>query len=118
MHELAIAQSVLEIVLTAAGEQEAAGIRRIRLLVGEFTQIVPHSLEAGFAMLAQDTIAEDAQLEIIVIPLAGRCEHCGHQFNIQQYRFVCPGCTSTDIVILTGRELIVDLLEVDEWKLK
>lgn len=114
MHELTIAQSILDIVLVAAAEQDAAAIRRIRLLVGELTQVVPQSLEFGFAMLAAGTLAEGAQLEIVAVELTGRCEQCGLQFNIRKNRFICPGCSSTGITVLTGRELIVDLFEVED----
>ena len=41
MHELAITQSILEIALKAAGEQNASRIRVISLVMGPFSGVVP-----------------------------------------------------------------------------
>lgn len=45
MHELAITQSILEIALKAAGEQNASRIRVISLVMGPFSGVVPECVQ-------------------------------------------------------------------------
>ncbi len=112
MHEMAIAQSLLDIVLQHAAEQPGK-VTRIKLQVGQMTQVVPDALEFGFQALAQGTVAEKAVLDIEIVPLTVHCESCRHTFSLGNYRFLCPKCQSTQIKILTGRELAVEYLEVE-----
>lgn len=113
MHEMAIAQSILDIVLQTAADHAATRVNTIKLLIGEMTQIVPQSLEFGFATLAAETIAQHASLQIKIVPAQGKCNQCGYQFHIQCFKLSCPDCHSISIGILSGRELLVDALEVE-----
>ncbi|MEG6584310.1 hydrogenase maturation nickel metallochaperone HypA [Dendrosporobacter sp. 1207_IL3150] len=113
MHEMAIAQGILDIVLNTAAQHGASRVGLVRLLVGEMTQVVPQSLEFGFSALAVGTIAQNANLEVIIVPVTGKCVCCTQQFNIRQNQFQCPDCQSFNIEIISGRELLVDALEVE-----
>lgn len=113
MHEMAIAQSILDIVLQTAADHGATRVSTIKLLIGEMTQIVPQSLEFGFSTLAAGTIAQHASLQIKILPAQGKCTQCGCQFYIQCFKFRCPECHSDSIGVLSGRELLVDALEVE-----
>jgi hydrogenase nickel incorporation protein HypA/HybF len=113
MHEMAIAQGVLDIALDNAAQHDAKKIIRIKLLVGEMTQVEPDSLRFCFEALAEGTLAAGAELEIAAVPLVGRCRDCGTEFGIERFRFFCPACSSAGVEILTGRELKVEHLEVE-----
>lgn len=113
MHEMAIAQGILDIALTA-NEQEGGGrIIKIKLHIGEMTGVEPDALLFCFGALAAGTAASEADLDIEVIPLTGRCESCGYEFPIERYRFVCPSCQSVKVETISGRELAVEHLEVE-----
>ena len=112
MHEMAIAQSLLDIVLQHAARQPGR-VTRVKLQVGQMTQVVPEALEFGFQALAQGTAAEKATLEIEIIPLSVHCEGCGQTAFLETYRFLCPKCQSPQVKLLTGRELAVEYLEVE-----
>jgi hydrogenase nickel incorporation protein HypA/HybF len=113
MHEMAIAQGVLDIALDNAARHGAKRITAIKLLVGEMTEVEPDSLRFCFEALAEGTAAAGAQLEIEAVPLVGRCRDCGAEFAVQRFRFVCPTCASVGVEILSGRELKVEHLEVE-----
>lgn len=113
MHEMAIAQGILDIVLEAAAENDAAAVVRIKLQVGEMTEVVPEALTFCFAALAAGTAAAAAELEVEVMPLVGRCRDCGREFRVERFRFLCPGCGSAGVEIVSGRELRVEHLEVE-----
>ncbi|MBC8015938.1 MAG: hydrogenase maturation nickel metallochaperone HypA [Sporomusaceae bacterium] len=113
MHEMAIAQGILDIVLKTAAENNANKVTGIKLLVGQMTQIEPESLKFGFAALSIGSIAEGANVDITIVPLVGKCNSCEQQFPVEGYCFVCPNCNSASVVLVSGRELAVDYLEVE-----
>ncbi|QDR83197.1 hydrogenase maturation nickel metallochaperone HypA [Sporomusa termitida] len=113
MHELAIAQGILELALNTATSHGAGKITGIRVLTGELTGIVPESLEFGFAALAEGTMAAGACLSVRIVPLTGRCRDCGDERRVDKYRFICAACGSYAIEIVSGRELKVESVEVE-----
>lgn len=113
MHELTIAQGILDIALNTADSHGAGKVTGVKVLAGELTGIVPEALEFGFAALAEGTIAAGACLTIHVTPLIGRCRDCGDERRVDKYRFVCLTCGSSAIEITSGRELKVESVEVE-----
>ncbi len=57
MHEMGIAQNILEIAVEAANKEGATKITRIDLVAGELRGIVPMQLTFCFGIVAKDTIA-------------------------------------------------------------
>lgn len=113
MHEFAIAQGVLDIVLRTASRYSAARVLGVKVLVGELTGTVPEALEVGFAALAKGTMAENACLSIQMVPLTGHCRDCGCKTGIDKHCFTCVSCGSHAVEIITGRELLVESVEVE-----
>jgi len=111
MHEMAIAQGILNIVLNTAIENQVGKVTNIKLLIGQMTQIEPESLKFGFAALSMGSIAEGASVEITIVPLVGQCNSCRQKFAVERYCFLCPNCNSANVTVLSGRELAVEYLE-------
>ena len=113
MHELALAQGVLDIVLSTAAGNNAVRVAGVKVIAGELTGTVPEALEMGFAAMAKGTIAENAHLVIQLVPATGQCRDCGSTTGIDKYCFACKYCGSHAIEIVTGRELLVESVEVE-----
>ena len=113
MHELSITQSILDISLKAAQAQHARRIRTIRLTIGPFSGVVPECVQMYLDVLAKGTIAEGAKIEAKTLPLRVRCRTCGQESEIDRRHIACPFCGGLDLQRLSGRELLVDNLEVD-----
>jgi hydrogenase nickel incorporation protein HypA/HybF len=111
MHELSIAEAVLQIVLSHAGERRVA---RVELQVGHLRQVVPDALAFAFELVATGTVAEGADLTIEHVPAEGRCRDCGTEARLPGFPLLCPGCASPDLELLRGEELLVDALELDD----
>ncbi len=111
MHELAIADAVVQVAT-----ERAAGRRvtRVELKVGHLRQVVPSALEFAFALVAQGTCVEGAELAMEEIPAAGRCRTCGTESELDGFPLHCARCGSWDLELLRGEELLVDALELED----
>jgi hydrogenase nickel incorporation protein HypA/HybF len=114
MHELAIAQNILEIVQQVVPEQQAAAVRQVRIRVGQLSGIVPDSLGFCFTVLVNETNMQQASLAIEQVLTVSECRSCAHRFQIEDLVFVCPACKGTDIELISGKELEVVDIELED----
>jgi hydrogenase nickel incorporation protein HypA/HybF len=115
MHEAAIAQAIIDQLLEKATEGVFRGkLELVRLKVGKFTAIVPDNLIFLYEVLSADTLIARSQLEIEMIPVWAKCRNCCTEFEVADLEFWCPMCSSTSIEITTGRELLINTLEVSD----
>ena len=111
MHELAIMQSVLEIVSNEAEKHGASQANKIKLRIGSFTGIVKEALEFSFMAIKPGTVAEQAALEIEEVPLRKHCRGCEQVFQTpNDFTFLCPVCQQP-LEILSGREMQVEYID-------
>lgn len=111
MHELSIASAVVDTAI-----RHAAG-RRVALVsvrAGGLRQVVPDSLQFYFGIVARETVVEDARLEIELVQARLGCRACDHAWNVEAPSFRCPVCRSGDVAVLSGDELEVESIEVEE----
>jgi hydrogenase nickel incorporation protein HypA/HybF len=113
MHELAITQSMLDLVLKQAEEAGSEKVGKINLVIGEMTGVVARSVQFYFGFLSQDTPAEGAELNFKVIPTTAKCHNCGQEFELGEFDWTCPHCQSNNIEITGGKELFVESIEVE-----
>jgi hydrogenase nickel incorporation protein HypA/HybF len=64
MHELSIAEELLNIITEKARQAGIGKISRINLRIGEFSGVLPDALVFAFEMLSRDTISQGARIEI------------------------------------------------------
>ena len=114
MHELSITQNILEDSIREAQKQNAVRIRTITWFSdGTICGIVPDCIQMYMDVIAQDTIAQGVKIEAHVLPLKVHCNDCGLESEITRKSIACPGCGSLKLKVLSGREFLIDSLEVD-----
>jgi hydrogenase nickel incorporation protein HypA/HybF len=113
MHEMSIAQNLIEIIEEEMGKHGAKSLRSVRLHIGQLSAVVPEALSFCFEVITEGTALQGARLDMEIIPLKGHCPECGAEFEIEDYAFVCPSCGSTRIETASGQELSIVELEVD-----
>ena len=113
MHELAIAESVLDIAVGEMKKRAALRLNKVKLSVGEFSGVAKEALEFAFRALKPNTPAADAEFEIEVVPLKAECSNCGPAGCLLcDLDLICPNCGGI-LEIKGGRELKVDYLDLD-----
>ncbi len=114
MHELAIAQSIVEIVETRAAECNATRVKNVRLRIGEAMEIVTDSLTFCFEMLTNlHPTLDGARLLIDLVPYRARCRHCAKEFPVVNFVPQCPQCGEWSGEIVSGRELQILEMEIE-----
>lgn len=111
MHELSIAQAVLDVALASAGGRR---VTRVELRVGRLRQVVPSALEFSFGLVAQGTVAEGAALAIEPVGVVARCRACGADSPQARFPLHCASCGGLDVEVVQGEELSVEWLELEE----
>lgn len=110
MHELSIADAVVEIACRNAGGRP---VTKVTVEAGHLRQVVPSALELAFALVAEGTAAQGARIEIVEVPAAGRCRACGHRGALEAFPLGCAACGGLDVDLELGEELLVTELEVE-----
>jgi hydrogenase nickel incorporation protein HypA/HybF len=109
MHELGIAQNVVELVADHAQRK----VTRVVLEIGRLSAILPDSIRFCFDVCAEGTVVAGAALEIIEIPGRARCQSCGQELLLDKPFGQCA-CGSSDLDWLSGDELRVREYEVSD----
>lgn len=114
MHEMGIVQSIMDIVEQQAKIHAATKVVGIKLEFGALTGVLPASIEFAFEVLSKGGIAEDARLDIKIIPIKVFCFDCAKEMTLQEYQPLCPVCSSGALRIVEGRdEMRIAELEVE-----
>lgn len=111
MHELSIASAI---VATAEKHAEGSPVSLVTVRAGGLRQVVPDSLEFYWDIVTRGTGCEGARLKLEVVPAALACDACGHEWALEAPEFRCPSCGETDVTIVSGDELEVESIEVEE----
>lgn len=111
MHEMSITQGIIELCLDHAGGRR---ISSLDVEIGELSSVVPEAIEFCFEACSRETLLEGARLNIIRIPGTGLCQQCGQETPLAELYGSCRHCGSNGVTIITGEELRVREIEVDD----
>jgi len=118
MHELAIAQDILDIVREHVPERRAVALRSVKLRVGGLSGVVPESLEFCFSAIVAETPWQGAHLDIERVPTVLDCNACGERFQTADMIFECARCGGSSVRIVSGNDLHIVSFELDEEQLE
>ena len=113
MHEFGITQEILRAVLETSEKNGATKVNRVRITVGELTEVVPDSLKFAWEHSTPGTLAEGAVLDITETPGRSECMECGTQFTHDRFDRHCNDCGSFATLQVGGDELRMDDIDVD-----
>lgn len=118
MHEAALAVPLLRLVLEentrhSAQRGEPLRVTRIRVRSGLLLGVEARTLQGIFALLAEGTPAEGAELAVETEPMTGHCPGCGAtDLRIARRDFHCPVCGDEQVNWQGGNELYIAAITV------
>lgn len=142
MHELSIAESILDAVREEAQKRPGAHIAKVAVRVGVLSGVEPEALSFGFDCLVRGTDLEPLALVIESVPRRQRCPACNLTFQVGDDKnmaegshpetppssgfgfgfrtsdsglsLACPRCANAETTLAGGEELDIAYLEVEE----
>jgi hydrogenase nickel incorporation protein HypA/HybF len=115
VHELQVTERILEIVIRHATGHDVSRIVLIRLKIGELSDLEDEWIQRYFDYLSRGTIAENAKLAIQRAPIVLECDDCSRSFEVRKDELggaECPDCGGSDCRLLSGREYLIENIEV------
>lgn len=113
MHEMALTESILELIEDEARKQAFTKVKLVRLEVGELSHASVDALQFCFDAVTRDSIAQGARLEIISLPGQGWCLECSKTVSLSERFGACPECGNYHVQMTAGDELRLHELEVE-----
>ena len=115
MHELGLAEGIVQIARQQIELHGARRVNAIKLLIGDAVAVDPEALRFGFEVVAE-SIPElrGAVLEIETAPYRARCRSCSSQFDVVDFSAWCPVCGAASVDIISGNEFHVLEMDVDQ----
>jgi hydrogenase nickel incorporation protein HypA/HybF len=114
LHEIGIAFSILETVDAEARKRPGEKIIAVGLRIGELSSISPDALTFAFEALTRETPWENLKVEIEWCPRRQKCQGCGEEFAVVEFEMVCPKCGECRSACISGTELDIAYLELEE----
>jgi hydrogenase nickel incorporation protein HypA/HybF len=114
MHELAVTESLLAIVVQSAIDNNAQKVTDIALTIGALSSIVDDSVQFYWNHISKGSVAEEATLHFNRIPATLLCLDCSTEFTLEDELTPCPNCDSINLNIIAGDEFQVDYIEIQK----
>jgi len=113
MHEMSLAESMLQIIEDAARTQGFARVKAVHLEIGQLACVELAAMRFCFDAVVKDTLADGAHLVIVETAGWGRCESCAHEMVLAALYEACANCGSHEIRVMAGDAMRVQELEVE-----
>ncbi len=115
MHELSIATAIVEHAAELARRHGATSVSAVRVRVGEMAAVVPEALRFSFEVAREGTQLASAELIVEDVPARAHCAACDAGFAVGTPPFLwCPQCDRPSTRLLSGRELDISAIELEE----
>lgn len=111
MHELALAQGVVEIAEAEARRGGFSAVSRVVVEIGALAGVEISALRFGFAAASAGTVADGAALEVEATPGTAWCFDCEAAVDVVERFGSCPRCGSFRLSVTGGDAMRVKALE-------
>jgi hydrogenase nickel incorporation protein HypA/HybF len=113
MHELSLAESLIDLVEEESRKLAGAKVRTVRLEIGALAVVEPDAMRFCFDVVARGTTAEGASLDIVTVAGRGHCLDCGHDIDVFERPALCPDCGAAHVEVTSGTSMRLKELEVE-----
>lgn len=113
MHELAVAQALVEQVDAVIDQHKAAQASMVRVRIGPLAGVVPELLASAFPLAAAGSRMEFAVLEFIHAPIQVHCQTCGAETDAAMNHLVCGACGDWHTQVISGDDLLLESVELE-----
>lgn len=113
MHEMSLAEGVLQLIEDAARQQNFSKVSTVWLEIGQLSGVEVEAMKFCFDAVVRGSVAQGARLEIIALPGTGWCMACAQSVAMAEVFGQCPKCGGHQMQVTGGTEMRLKELEVD-----
>lgn len=113
MHEMSLAESVIDLVEYRARREGCQRVKTVRLEIGKLSGVEPEAMRFCFDAVAGGTLAEGAALDIVEQEGRAWCFDCGGMMPLAARSDSCPECGGFRLRVDEGAAMRVKELEVE-----
>jgi hydrogenase nickel incorporation protein HypA/HybF len=114
MHELAVTESILNIAMKHASQEQAKKVTNLYLVIGRLSSIIDDSVQFYWDIVADGTLCEGSTLHFKRIPAEMHCLNCDHQYVLDSELTPCPVCGSMQLKVISGDQFYLDSMEIEK----
>jgi hydrogenase nickel incorporation protein HypA/HybF len=115
VHELSVAQSLIDLLLERLADQPPARVDVVHLSVGQLSGVDPAALRSAFHVATGATLLRGSRLEIASVTPRVWCVRCNAEREVKSIQSMrCSTCDQPSEDLRAGRELFVERLEVSD----
>lgn len=112
MHELSIAQSIVELAEETAKKEKAGSIQSIEIEIGALSGVVLRALEFAMNVTIKNTMLENSKINFVIIRGVAECNNCKKEFETNKLLALCPNCEKANFKIIDGKQLRITSLTI------
>jgi len=113
MHEMALAESIRELIEAQAVKEGFHSVHTVELEVGKLAAVDVSALRFALDIALRGTSAEGAELAVAEPPGQAWCMQCSRTVELAQRGDACPVCGSYQLAVTGGDQMRVSGLVVD-----
>src|SRR3569833_1863336 len=102
VHELAVAQALVEQVKSVIDQHQASHAALIRVSIGPLAGVVPELLGSAFPLAAAGSRMEHAVLDLVAAPVRVQYQTYSTETDAAMNRLVCGTCGDLHTQIVSG----------------
>lgn len=111
MHEMSLAEGVLQIIEDNAVQQGYRRVTEVRLVIGALSGVEMEAIAFCLDVVLKNSIADGANIELERVAGRGFCLACGETVEIEALFDACPTCGRYQVQATGGMEMqIKDML--------
>ncbi len=114
MHELSVTESILDIAVRYASQNEAKRVTDLYLVIGRLSSIVDDSVQFYWDIVSQDTLCKGSMLHFQRVPAKMVCLDCNNEYILESDLMPCPACGSIKTQIASGDQFYLDSIEIEK----
>lgn len=113
MHETVFSRQVISLIRVQLKKNPGQRVVSAVVALSPFSHVKPQALQQAFCELARGSAAESVELKIEPLEAKLECRQCKYSFAAKGPVFCCPRCASANLQLETGKEFMVQSLEVE-----
>jgi hydrogenase nickel incorporation protein HypA/HybF len=117
MHELSLTKNILDTAIRYAQKTNSRKVVTIVLRLGDLRDIKKEWIQHYFNYISKGTIAEDAEILVMIDPIVCSCRDCGKEFEVGKNslaaeEILCPSCSQQNYTLISGTKFLIEGIEV------